>query len=357
MALPKKSLQNIERTSHPIKSRSGMVPLERNERTIDFPPEVLDDLRALVTGFVLRAYPEMDEFYAALADWSGFPADQLLATDGADGALQRVFATYVSEGDDVVIQSPSYAMYPVYCKMYGARARTLTFDAGLNLSFDTVLAAVRPGTRLVALVNPNQPIESCFTLDQLRQLAVRCAELDVVLLVDEAYYHFCEITAESLIREFENVIVARTLSKAFGLAGLRIGYLIAAKPTIKALRALKPIYEINHLNAAFATYFLRRPQIMEDYVASVRAGRAVLESFFAGHGCEAHGKHSNTILTKLPAHCAAAQLANDLRARGWLIRAETQNPTPNHLRITIGPPEQMKALCEMIEPYLKGSRT
>jgi histidinol-phosphate aminotransferase len=355
MLQPKKPLRDIKRTAHPVKSRAGKAPLERNERTVDFPPEILADLRRLVTGFVLRAYPEMDEFYAALSRWSGFPVDHLLATEGADGGLQRVFATYVSEGEQVVVLSPSYAMYPVYCQMYGARMRTLTFNGKLDLPFEQVLAVVTPDTRLLALVNPNQPIESCYTLDQLRLLAERCAANGTLLLVDEAYYHFCAITAAPLVKEFDHVVVVRTLSKAFGLAGLRIGYVIAAPHVITAMRALKPIYEINHLNAAIATYFLERPRIMEDYVAAVQAGRAVLEGFFARHGCPVHGRHSNTILVRLPDRLSAEAVTATLRETGWLIRAETQPPMSNHLRITIGPADQMRDFCGRLEPYFAGA--
>lgn len=353
MTLPKKTLQDIERLSHPIKSREGLVPLERNERTIDFSESVIADLRNLVTGFRLRAYPEMDEFYEALSTWSGFAVSELLATDGADGGLQRVFATYVSEGDRVAIMSPSYAMYPIYCKMYGANVHSLTFDDQLRLSFDTVFALARPEMRLIALVNPNQPIESCFTLEEIRELASRCQRNDVLLLVDEAYFHFCRITAAPLVREFPNVIIARTFSKAFGLAGLRIGYLISQAPVIKALRALKPIYEINNLNAAFATYFLRNANIMESYVADVDAGRQVLTEFFSHYNCFLHGKHSNTLLVGLPETVSARPLTQWLHERKWLVRAETARPTRNHLRITLGPAAQMRELTAMIEPFLE----
>jgi histidinol-phosphate aminotransferase len=354
MIAPKPTLRQIERIAHPIPAREGKVTLERNERTVDFPPSVMEELRALMTGFVLRAYPEMDRFYDALAQWSGYSTGELLATDGADGGLHRVFATYVSPGDEVVILSPSYAMYPVYGQMYGARVRTLTFDERLELPFEQVLGAASPGTRLIALVNPNQPIECCYSLDQLRQLAARCAERDILLLVDEAYYHFCDITAAPLIRECDHVIVARTFSKAFGLAGLRIGYLMAAAPTINALRALKPIYEINHLNAAIATYFLKRPHLMEDYVKAVRTGREVLTAFCARAGWSVHGRHSNTLLIGLPPELSAARVTSALFNMGWLIRAETQGMTPNHLRITLGPPEQMQQLCALLEPYRRG---
>ena len=352
--LPRQTLRGLERISHPVKSREGLVPLERNERTVDFPDAVLEDLRSLVTGFRLRAYPEMDEFYEALSAWSGFAVGELLATDGADGAIHRVFATFVSEGEEVVIMSPSYAMYPVYCQMYGAAVRTLTFDDQLQLPFASVLAEARPGTRLIALVNPNQPIESCFTLEELRELAARCAEHGVMLLVDEAYYHFCETTAAPLVREFSNVVIARTLSKAFGLAGLRIGYLIAQAPVVQALTALKPIYEINNLNAAIATYFLRNPGIMESYVADVNAGREVLVRFFSRLGFSVHGKHTNTLLAGFPETVPVQQLTQWLHERQWVVRAESDPPTPNHLRITLGPPDQLHELVSMIENFLAG---
>jgi histidinol-phosphate aminotransferase len=356
MIEPKGTLRRIERIAHPVKSRSGKETLERNERTVDLPPEVLEDLRALMTGFVLRAYPEMDAFYEALAHWSGFSVSELLATDGADGGVHRVFATYVAEGDRVVILSPSYAMYPVYCQMYGAIPRRLTFNERLELPFEDVLSAAAPGIRLMALANPNQPIESCLSAAQLSQLAQRCARHGILLLLDEAYHHFCDVTAAPLIRTFDNVMVARSFSKAFGLAGLRIGYLMAAPPVITALRALKPIYEISHLNAAIATYFLKRPQLMETYVASVRAGREVLTSFCARHGWTVHGRHSNTVLVGLPPGVSAPRLTTALGERGWLVRAETEPPTPNHLRITIGPPEQMQRLCGLLEGLVTDQR-
>ena len=348
---PKSPLRGIERIGHPVKSRAGKVTLERNERTIDFPPEVLHDLRELMTGFVLRAYPEMDAFYAALSHWTGFPVESLLATDGADGGLHRVFATYVSQGDEVVILSPSYAMYPVYCQMYGARMRALSFTERFELPFEAVYEAATPGTRLIALVNPNQPIECCFSLEQLRALAARCAERGIILLVDEAYYHFCPVTAAPVICEFEEVIVARTFSKAFGLAGLRIGYLIAAPQVTTALRALKPIYEINHLNAAIGTYVLERPWIMEAYVESVRAGRVLLEAWCQRTGWTTHGRQSNTVLVALPDSVHAEAMSAALMRDGWLVRAETKPPMPNHLRITLGPPEQMRQLCDRLEAW------
>lgn len=304
-----------------------------------------------MTGFVLRAYPELDESYAALSQWSGFAIDHLLFTDGADGGLQRIFATYVAEGDQVVIMRPSYAMYPVYCQMFGAEPTVLEFDDDLTLPFERVLEAARPGVRLFALVNPNQPIESCFSLEELRTLAQRCLDNGTIFLVDEAYYHFCQITAAPLIDQFENIVVARTFSKAFGLAGLRMGYLIANPAFTSALAALKPIYEINHLNAAIAAYFLKRPEIMQSYVEAVNQGRQVLTAFFTDHGCALHGVHSNTILAGLPERISALKVTQSLHQDGWLVRSETKPPTPNHLRITIGPPDLMKDLCHRLRVF------
>jgi histidinol-phosphate aminotransferase len=353
MILPKQSLRNIKRISHPIKSRDGAVTLERNERATDLPEHILEDIKNLVTGFTLRAYPEMDDAYDALAQWSGHPVEELLFTDGADGALFRVWATYISAGDEVVTITPSYAMYPVYCDMFDAKMVALGFDDNLELPLQSVLDAVTAETRMLALVNPNQPIECAFTLEELKVLADHCQKNDVLFLVDEAYFHFYKVTAEPLIATYDNMIVARTLSKAFGLAGLRIGYLIAQQAVIDTLRALKPIYEINGLNAAITTYFLQRPKIMEDYVDAVNAGREVLATFFRAHNCSLHGQHSNTILAGLPPHVSAVSITENLRDQGWLIRAETKPPSENHLRITLGPPDLMQGLCERLAPHLK----
>jgi histidinol-phosphate aminotransferase len=234
-------------------------------------------------------------------------------------------------------------MYDVYCSAYRARRVELTYE-NLGMDAGVVAAAVTPSTRVLMVVNPNQPIESCFTLAELRDLAARCRDVGALLLVDEAYYHFCDVTAQPLVPEFDNVVIVRTLSKAFGLAGLRIGYLMASPGLIQNLTVLKPIYEIGNLNAAIATYLLRRPHIMQQYVASVRAGRDELRRFAEGMGWACHGFHSNAMLVELPASMDAVQTAQALAEQGWFVQPETRPPTANHLRVTMGTREQARGL-------------
>src|SRR5262249_55964526 len=149
---------------------------------------------------------------------------------------------------------PTFAMYPVYARMYGAATSTLDYQSstrGPTLSLDAVISTigeVRP--KLVCLPNPDSPTGTVFESAALRRIVEAAGEVGALILVDEAYHPFCEITAASWVDEYEHLVVARTFAKAWGLAGLRIGYGVAAPACAKLLHKVRPMYEVNTLAVA-----------------------------------------------------------------------------------------------------------
>ena len=349
MIKPKKSLFGLERIGHPIKNRDKMVTLERNERTIDFQDDIIKEIAQAINGFNLRAYPDLDELYEKMSDWLGISSSQIFITQGADGGLKSVWDAYVEENDEVIILSPSYAMYPVYCAMYNAVPVEITYEEDLSLPLEKITSRINNNTRVVAVANPNQPIESLFNFDELKILAKKCLEHSSLLVVDEAYYHFSEVSAINLLDEFENVIIVRTFSKAFGVAGLRLGYTIAQDQTITYLKALKHIYEVNSITAAIGVYLIENLHIMKNYVDDVNKGRDILSSYFSSVGCNLHGLHSNTLLVELPKEYNCNKIEQVAKDAGYLIKSQVIYPTMNHLRITLGPPDQMQSFIKAID--------
>ncbi len=349
---PKAHLADVSRTPHGAEGREGFELLDRNEWTVDFPSAVMEDLRRLVTPFLLRAYPEPEPLYRKLASWLGLPRDCVLLTMGADGGLRSVCEAFVEPGDEVVTAAPSYGMYPVYAKLTGASLQEVRFDSDLTLPLPRILERIGARTKLVVLANPNQPIERVYEEGELRQLLSACAASGALLVMDEAYHHFCPLTAAPLLWEQEHLVVIRSFSKAFGLAGLRLGYCVGRPGIIAQLTKVRPLYEANAVAIAFGGYLLDHQELMTAYVAEVKQAMAALIAGLKRLGVEAAGQWSNSVLATLPRGLEAPAVAAALKRRGILVRVETQAPLSNHLRITMGTRTQAQRVLAALESIL-----
>ena len=343
----------VKRLPHPAETRQGFEAMDRNERTVDFPPQAMEEIRRLITSFTFRAYPEPEAFYGQLANWLGIPRDRLLLSAGADGAFRMIFDAFVEPGDEVVHAVPSYGMFPVYCQMAGAVSRPVAFNGDLSLPLEKILAAICPKTKLVLLANPNQPVERVYEQTDCRQLLAQCKRHGAWLVMDEAYHHFCDLTALPLLREYENLIVVRTFSKAFGMAGLRLGFLASRPENVEKIIQFRPMYETHSAALAVAGYLLKNDHLMKEYVAQVKESRRFLLKAFHGLQIPATGEHGNCILAALPREISSAEMAAGLKKKRFLVRAETAPPLANHLRITVGPLEQTEKMFMALKNLLQ----
>lgn len=346
---PKPRFDKVSRCGRPAETRKGCELMDRNERTVELPPEVVEDIRKRITEFTLRASPEPEPLYERLAAWLGVPRDMLLLTMGSDAALRMAHECYVGEGDEAVSLAPSFAMFLVYAGIAGAEPRRVPFRGDLSLPLEDILGAITPRTRVVALANPNQPVERLFTTEETRRLLEACRRVRAMLVMDEAYHHFCDATALPLLKEHDNLIVTRTFSKAFGLAGLRLGFLVSQPENIRSISKLRPMYDVHAVAVEAGLYMLEHEEIMRDYVRQVREGIAALKEGFGKMGLQTFGSHSNSILVALPAGLAPAECAKALKRKGFLVRAESEPSLTNHLRITAGPREQAQRLLAAFE--------
>ncbi len=356
LAAPKPHLAAIRRTPHAEETREGMELMDRNERTVDFPPEVVEDLRRLVTPFRLRAYPEPDRFRRKLAAWLGVSREALLLTQGADGALKMIFEVFVNAGDDVVGAWPAFAMYPIYCQMVGARWRPVQFHEDLTLPLDALLERITERTRVVVLANPSQPIERAYDEQEIQRLVETCARHNTLLIMDEAYHYFCPFTALPWVRAYPNLFVVRSFSKAFGVAGLRLGCCVSHPEHITALASVRPIAEAHAVALAVGGYLLDHPELTTSYVSEVKQAMAVLTEACRRLGYEASGRWANWVLVTLPKTLPAPEVAEALRQRGFLIRAESTPPLSNHLRVTAGDREQARRFLAAFEAVVTDRR-
>lgn len=345
----KANLNDLRRPAHGLGAREGAELMDRNERTADFPPEVMEALRRRLTPFLMRAYPEPGPLYEKLAAWLGLPTSMLLLCAGADGGLRSVFETFVEPGDGAVCLTPSYGMYPVYRRISGAVYQPVRFNNDLSISLDQIVERIEDRTKLVVLANPNQPIERVYAESDIRRLAEACARRDALLVMDEAYYPLGPSTALPWVGEYGNLVVVRSFSKAFGIAGVRLGYVVSQPENIENLTKVRPSYEVSSVAIAIAVYLLENDHLMWSYVAQVRDAMGYLVSGLNALGVPAIGRWGNSILVPLPADLPAVEMAEAVKQRGFRVRVESEPPLSNHLRVTVGPKDQAERFLAVFE--------
>jgi histidinol-phosphate aminotransferase len=206
----------------------------------------------------------------------------LLLTPGSDGAIRLTFEAVIEPSDEVIHTIPTFAMYPVYCQMFGARVRAIEYapsDHGPLLSTAAILDAVRVRSpKLLCLPNPDSPTGTTVAPEALREILSACEAAGTLLLVDEAYHPFHEPSVASWTQTSPNLVVARTFAKAWGVAGLRIGYAVAHPRTIDLLHKLRPMYETSTLAIEFMCRMLDHTAEMMQSVAAINEGKLVFET-------------------------------------------------------------------------------
>lgn len=329
--------------------RIGLVErLGHNERTIPLPAEVVQEIFASIAPEEITAIPELDSFYASLCRFLAVERNAVLACHGADAGIGMLFQAYVDEGDEVVQVAPTYHRYREFCLLYGAKSVIVAFDSALRLDFSDYLKAITPLTRMAVLVNPNSPTGTTVDFDELAEAAAKTHAHNALLLIDEVYHHYYEVTALPLLKHYDNVVIARSLSKAFGAAGIRVGALVGNPTIIQELRKLCPRHEISALSARVAEYLLEHPEIMRDYVAASHESRHQLAAVLEPAGFEVMKSHAASVMIRLPDALDRAELAAALWDVGYEIGAGLPPPYERYVRVAVGPWAQMQHFADAL---------
>lgn len=298
----------------------------------------------------LNRYPDprCRRLRAALAGWLGLRPERIWLGNGSDEALDLLVRVFAAPGDDVTILSPSYGMYAVAAAANAVSVRDVPLDERFDFDVEATLERAS-GTRMIFACSPNNPTGNLLTEERLLALA---AGFDGPVMVDEAYVEFAD--APSLLRNLErhaNLIILRTFSKAWGLAGARVGYMAADPDVIDLVNRITLPYPLNTLSADAALAALERPEVMQDQVARIVAERERLAGRLAGLGLEVYPSRANFLLARLPeARAVHRRLAEAFRI---VVRLRDADPRlADCLRISVGTPEENDYLCAALEELL-----
>lgn len=327
-----------------------VIKLNTNENP--FPPseKVLQALQAIEPE-MLRRYPNptADGFRAAVGKVLDLPMDMLLAGNGSDDVLSIVTRTFLGPSNVLACPEPTYSLYPVLAEMSEVVHVAVPWEKDFDLPIDALLAT-NPGA--IFFANPNAPTGTLVRPQRVRELLMR---YDGLVLVDEAYADFADENCIALVKEFENLVVSRTLSKAYSLAGLRFGYAIAQPQVIAEMMKVKDSYNCDAISIAAATAAVLDQEYARRTWEFVRTERKRLAEELAAMGWSVLPSHTNFLLASVPGGNGLEAYLG-LKRQGILVRYFDKPGLKDKIRITVGNAQENNALLAGIKCLSPGEK-
>lgn len=345
---PRAAVERMHEYHPPLAGRDGLR-LDFNENTLAPSPRVQAVLQS-ISADTLTKYPERAHVERIVAKHFGLSPDAVLLTNGVDEAIHLVCETYLEPQDEVIIVTPTFSMYALYAEATGATVRATQADSNLQFPYQQVQDAICPNTRLIMIASPNNPtgtvVESKFLLD------LAASTPQAALLVDEAYYHF---HGESMLNDtaaVTNLIVARTFSKAYGLAGLRIGLLAGHPDAMRYVRKVSSPYNVNSIALECLPAALEDQAYIDWYAGQIHESRIFAEQELTRLGVHWWPSHANFILVEIGSQHKT--FVEAMRQRDVLVRDRSADPgCDGCVRITLGPLEHTRSGLNALQETLK----
>jgi len=325
--------------------QTDVVKLNTNENPYPPSPKVMKVL-AQISAEQVRRYPDPtgEAFRQAAAEVNDVSADYIMCCNGGDDLLSIAFRAFCDESRPVAYPVPTYSLYPVLAKLQNCEAIEIPFDSEFNLP--AKLAGT--GAALTIVCNPNTPNGSFVSVDELASLA---DEISGVLLVDEAYVDFAEENCTRVAKDFDNVLILRSMSKGYSLAGIRFGYAIAQPALIAGLMKVKDSYNVDAVAIAAATAAIKDQQYFQETTEKVKTERERLTGELRALNFEVPKSYANFILAKSK-NCKANEIYDKLVQRNIYVRYFDLAGLEEKLRITVGREEENEKLLLALKEIL-----
>jgi histidinol-phosphate aminotransferase len=341
---PRQAVLRMAPYHPPTGGRAGKLRLDFNENTVGCSPKAIEALQKALTADALSIYPEYTDAIAKLAAFFQVSQDEFTMTNGTDEAIQLLVNTFVESSGEVLLVKPSYAMYRFYAELAGAAVREIDYPEDLSFPLEALLAAIRPETRVIMIANPNNPTGGAIGESEIR--AILEAAPHAAVLIDEAYFDFFRVSVLGWIRDYPNLFVSRTFSKAFGMAAMRCGCLFSSAANVAWLRKAQSPYSVNMPAAVAACAAVEDREYRTRYCAEVIQARQLAIKGLTRLGIRWFPTFANFVLFR--AGERAIPIRDGLRERGVLIRDRSYE-IPGCVRVTIGTLAQTERFLEELE--------
>lgn len=336
--------------------KDEIIKLGSNENPWGPSPKAMEAIKKEIPS--INRYPEsqLKELVSEMARYSGVEDNQVIVGgDGADEIIDVLAKTFIDEGDEFIVPLPSYMYYEYLLQQYGARPVYAKWDLDKNeLDVDSIFEAIGERTKMIFLCSPNNPTGTLIQKDVLADIASK--NPDILVVVDEAYFEYSEVTNKDLINEFNNIFIIRTMSKVLGLAGMRIGYGLACSEIIEYMHRIKPVFSLTRLSFVAALNTFRDTEYIEESIRKgIESRQYLYDELSKIDSLNVFPSKSNFMLIGIrDTGFTASQLALELMKRGIIVRDCTSFKGLDEywIRISICTLEEDKKFIDIIKEVL-----
>jgi|TARA_B100001093_G_scaffold82810_1_gene74239 histidinol-phosphate aminotransferase len=332
--------------------KKGII-LDRNERADSYNNS---DFKKALNSFSINSFnatPDISLLYKKIAKLHKVKIDNIYITQGITECMSHIIFSTLTKDDEAIVMHPSYPMYDVLLKLHNVKYRLWKFSNTFELKMNDLKKLINKKTKVLFLVNPNMPIEYEFSKKYKNEIYKICKKNNILLVYDEAYHHFGSISEVSKTKKYKNLIVMRTFSKAWGLSGIRLGYMVADKKLSEYISKCRTLVETNSLTYQAALWALKN-KIYKDHVKFVKQGSKYIRNKFRSNGDIFHGgKKTNFILLKLSNQKLTKNLVLWLAKRKIYIRANFPKPLEDYVRISLGSSKKLSIFFKEYNKWKK----
>lgn len=336
--------------------KEDIIKLGSNENPWGPSPKAMQAIKEEIKS--INRYPEsqLHELVSEIAKYSGVKDSQvIIGGDGADEIIDVLAKTFIDAGDEFIVPLPSYMYYEYLLRQYGAKPVYAKWDLTENrLDVESIYDSISPKTRMIFLCSPNNPTGTLIDKEILAEIAAK--NPDILIVIDEAYFEYSEVTNRDLIDEYDNIFIIRTMSKVLGLAGMRIGYGLACSQIIEYMHRIKPVFSLTRLSFAAALNTFRDTEyIAESIRKGIESRQYLYDETSKIKGLKVFPSKSNFMLIDIrDTGFTAAELAEELMKRGVIVRDCTSFKGLDEywIRISICTLEEDKRFIEILKEVL-----
>ena len=337
-------IKNTQRV-FPGQGRYDFYRYDMNENPEGLPKEFVDSVLKEITPEFLSIYPEPDRFLNKYANFIGAKYENLVATNGSDMGIRYLLEVFGEEGKEVVTVAPSFEMYWVNCNILGLKHVPVSYNNDFTIDVDKIIRAITTDTRVVVLLNPNNPMGDAYTEEEFKRILAKTKEVGAILIVDEAYHYFYENTFLNYALEEENVIVLRTFSKLFSIAACRLGVIISNPQIVHYVKNAKLTFDANAIALLFAERIIEHQEMVEELIRTEKEGKAYTLESLREHGYECRGCKGNFLFVK-PKHNAKEIATRLEEEKKVLVHPYGNEILKDYIRVSVGSVDAMKIFLD-----------
>tara|TARA_B110000211_G_scaffold229178_1_gene286546 strand:+ start:1495 stop:2607 length:1113 start_codon:yes stop_codon:yes gene_type:complete len=273
-----KWINSINRLFIPRKTQEKNKRFDMAERTTNYEPEFYSKfINEKLNQEDFITYPNYKDYELlkeSISHMDGLSAENVYLSTGSGACIKSVCEFTMDSGKNIVTPVPAYPMYNIYGRLYGGEHIGVEYGDSLVFDLSELINQINDDTRLVIISNPFSPIGDYKTNSEIKKLANVCKEFNIILVIDEAYIHFSDgESMVGLLNDYENVLISRTFSKAFGAAGIRLGYLLGNKKLINKITKVQLTYPLSNVTVKFGMYLIDNIDVIDEYVKETKYSR------------------------------------------------------------------------------------